>query len=381
MWYMTEERQMLQKMMQEFVENEVKPFVPKMEQDEEYPREIIRKLGEMGILGLSADVRDGGVGKDFVSFGIALEEISKESTALTLLVGLDSDFVPAMMGLDVTEEQRQKWVIPAIHGEKIIAGYVTEPCGFDNFAEFETVGVPDGEGGWIINGTKILGTNNGIADYVAVLVRTGEFDPLTLSGFSMFVIPSDTPGVKFGRNENKLGWHGSNTGTLYLDNVHVGEDCVYGKINEVNKTLYMQYQTQSLTLYGPMVLGACERVWQQTRKLLSERKQQGVSLWDKYQHIRCTMAQLWMKIENYRGAVYSTLEDRNRGENVLPRAIALKCEGVDLLTHIARQCITMNGGMGTVVETELERFYRDAPMMSVGCGSIMTFADTLSMMI
>lgn len=378
MWYMTEERQMLQKMMEEFVQNEIVPFIPEMEKNDTYPREIFRKLGQMGILGLCSDPEYGGQGRDFVSFGIALEEISKASNVMGLLTCLNADWIAGSIAPDCTPEQVEKYIKPAIAGEKILAGYCTEPCGIFNFPEYQTVAVPDGEDAWIVNGTKVLGTNNGVCDAFFFVCRTGEVDPMTMQGATMFMIEADREGVKFGRNEHKLGWHGSNTGTLYLDNVRVTKADLVGQLDGAVFSQYFKGQTDGLGDYGIMGLGSCEKVWNQTRKFLGERIQQGKSLWDTHQHIRITMAEMWMQIENLRSASYAVLEGRNAGEDVFGRGVALKTEAVRLLREVTAKCIILHGGTGTVVETDIERYYRDSPMISVGCGSIMTLADQLT---
>jgi alkylation response protein AidB-like acyl-CoA dehydrogenase len=124
--------------MREFVENEIKPFIPKMEKEEAYPREIIRKLGQMGILGLVADEKHGGIGEEWVSMGIVIEEISKESNTLGLLVSLASDFGPGLIANVCTPEQVEKYIRPALRGDILMSGYCTEPCGIFNFPEYET---------------------------------------------------------------------------------------------------------------------------------------------------------------------------------------------------------------------------------------------------
>lgn len=377
MWYMTEERTLLQKIMREFVQNEIKPFVPKMETEDAYPTEILKKLGKMGVLGFSAPEEYGGVGVDWINLGIAVEEISKESNMLGMLTSLNSAWIPSSLIADCTAEQIEKYVKPALRGDIILGGYNTESCGAADFPEFETKAVPDGDG-WVISGSKVLGTSNGECDAFFVVTRTAELDFATGNGLTLFILPSDTPGVKFGRNEHKLGWHGSSTGTLYLDNVHVTKDNLLGTFNGGAFCKQPYEQTQGLGMYGAMSLGSMESVWNRTRKFLSERIQCGKSLWDTHQHIRITMAQMWMEIENFRSAVYSVLQDRNDGADVTCRAVAVKTAGAKLLESVSSQCITLHGGTGTVFETDIERFYRDAPMTTVGCGSIMALADDIS---
>ena len=382
MWYMTEERKMLQKTMEQFVNDEVRPFIPKMEEEGAHPKEIISKLGQLGILGLTTEPEYGGMGTDWISYGVALEEISKASNTLGLLTALASDWIPAALAADCSPEQVEKYIKPAIRGEILLGGYCTEPCGLFNFAEYKTTAVADGDD-FILNGMKILGTNNGVADAFFVVCKTSDFDPATWKGVTMFIMPADTPGIKFGKNENKIGWHGSHSGTLYLDNVRLPKSAMVGAYDMAAALRYFTAQVEGLCSYGIMSLGSAEAVWQKTRKFLGERMQHGVSLWDAHQVIRTDMAELWMEIENYRYAVYGVLEDRQRtggaySEEVYNKSIALKGAGAHLLEKVASACITMHGGIGTVKETEIERYYRDAPMSTVGCGSIKILADQLA---
>lgn len=375
MWYMNEERKMLQKMVRDFTRKEVRPFIPEMEKDV-YPREILRKMGEVGILALCHDKEHGGTGTDWINFGIAIEEIAKESSMMALLTCLASDITIGTIVDVCTPEQIEMFVKPAIKGDILLANWTTEPCGIFNMAEYETTAVRDGDE-WVINGGKIFATNGGVCDYGFVMCKTGEFDPATLGGLTWFMVPTNAPGYEAGHDENKLGWKGSGTCQVYFDNVRVPLNHQIGPLNEcapilVTKTIL------GYCLYGAFTLGSAEGVWEKTRQFLSQRVQGGKSLWDTHQVIRNDMAKLWMKIECFRGAVYQILADRNCGEDTLLRGIALKEEGSKLMEHVAGECMRLHGGTGIVFETGIERYYRDAQMCHVGCGSTKTLTDYLS---
>lgn len=376
-WYMNEEREVLVKAFREFVEKEILPFVPKMEENEEYPKEILSEMGKLGMLGLCIDEEYGGAGADYVNYGLLIEEIAKESHTLGLLTFLATQLTIGMMHKECTPEQIERFVKPAINGDILLSILATEPGGAGNAPEYETRAVLDGDE-WVINGGKILITNADVGDvHLALCVTAEEVDPVTMEGVSLIAIPADTPGFSVGHMESKLGWKGSHTGQIYLNDCRVPKSNLIGELNKawqwVNLALAPEFAT-----YGPMNLGSMEAVFEKTLSFLKGRMQGGKSLWDAHQVARNDMAKMWISIDNYRGAVYSALENRNRGENIIPQAIALKVEGEQLLQHIASQCIELHGGTGTIYETGIERYYRDAKMGALGCASNKTLIDTLS---
>ena len=295
---------------------------------------------------------------------------------MALLTALASDITIGTIEDVCTPEQVEMFIKPAIKGDILLGNWTTEPCGIFNMAEYETTAVLDGDE-WVINGGKIFATNGGVCDYGFVMCKTGEFDPATMGGLTWFMVPTDAVGYEAGHDENKLGWKGSGTCQIYFDNVRVPKNHQIGPLNECAPILVAK-TILGYGLYGAWTLGSSEAVWQKTRQFLGQRMQGGKSLCDTHQVIRNEMAQMWMQIECFRGAVYQILEDRNRGEDVLLRGIALKTEGAKLMEHVAGECMRLHGGTGVVYETGIERYYRDAQMSHVGCGSTKTLTDYLS---
>jgi len=376
MWYMTEEREMLVKMLREFAEKEIRPAVPEMEKGA-YPRELLKKLGQLGLLGLVVGEEYGGSGEDWISYGLMLEEFAKVSSTFALLTDLSSDITIGLIHKYCTPEQVEMFVKPALRGDILLSFYSTEPCGIFNVSEYETRAVLDGDE-WVINGGKIFSTNSDVADVnIIACVTADKVDPVTQEGISWFAIPASDPGYSVGHIENKLGWKGSHTGQVYLNDCRVPRNYQIGPLNK-GVPLLTANLVPGYCAYGAFALGSMEAVFAKTKGYLQGRIQGGKSLWDTHQVIRNDMANMWILIENFRGAVFSALENRNRGENIFNQAIGLKVEGEKLMEHVASQCIELHGGVGTVYETGIERFYRDAKMLSVGCGSNKTLVDLLS---
>lgn len=378
MWYMTQERKLLQKVVKEFTEKEIVPFIPTMETGE-YPVEIIKKLGQIGVLGLCHDEEYGGYGVDYINWYLALEEISKASCTVALLAAQTSELCAHFCQHVCTPAQVEKYIKPAVRGEIILGQFATEPCGMVSLAEFQTTAVRDGED-WIINGNKIFATNAGVCDYAMVICRTSDDpDPVTMRGASMFMVPHGTPGYTIGHIENKMGCHGSNTGQVYFNNCRLPSDALIGKVDECIPVL-MERFNPGLGFYGALALGAAEAVYDKTRKFLDSRLQVGVSLWDGHQVIRNQMSEMWMQIEMLRQALYGYGEMQNRGGmDVTGLAIALKVQGVKTAKFVSDTCITLHGGLGTVHEVDIERYYRDVKMLDLTCGSNFTLTDILSM--
>lgn len=380
MWYMNEERELLVKAFREFAQQEVRPLVDKMEKDEEYPREAFRKMGELGFLGLNIDEQYGGAGADYINWGLMIEEMSKESHTFGLLASLNTDITIGTTHTVCTPEQIEKFIKPAINGDIILSLLFTEPNGLFNAPEYETVSVADGDD-YIINGTKVLATNCDIADVHFVMCHTGEFDPVTLTGMSLFAIPADTDGFSVGHMEHKLGWKGSHTGQVYFNNCRVPKENLIGEFNNAWGPIGLGLFGQTLIGYAPLNLGAMEACFEKTKHFLQNRIQCGQSLWDAHEVIRNEMIKLWIKIENYRNATYAALEEKNRGENIYSKAVALKVEGEKILSEVASECIEFHGGTGTVYETGIESIYRNAKMGAIGCGANKILINSLSTMI
>jgi alkylation response protein AidB-like acyl-CoA dehydrogenase len=378
MWYMNEEREQLQKMARDFAVSEVRPFVKKMENEEAFPTEIIKKAGELGILSLLFPEHVGGVGPCWVDMGIVLEEIAKESN--TVAMCLSSVYAGASMLAQIgSEEQVETILKPVIAGDAIIAGSQCEPTGIAQMEDFQTMVEFDGED-CILNGGKIFCTNAGQAKYYSVMARTKEPIPDMMGSITVVLVPADAPGFKVGHIENKLGWHGSSTGQIYFNNCRVPRKNILASF-DMGFSDMLSGAFGIAVLLGAGQLGSAEGVYEKTMAYAKEKKHGDLPLFDSYQAMRHQLADLWMDIEEYRGFVYGVLDSLDREENVCAQAWAAKVKGARMFEHVASQCIVLNGGNGTVVENDIERYYRDAKMNSIGCFALPHITDMISTMI
>lgn len=376
MWYMNEEREQLQKMVREFTATEVKPFVKEMEEHDTYPHELLKKAGELGIIGLMFPEKAGGFGPRWVDMGICLEEIAKESN--TFAMCLSSLHAGTSMLVQIgNEEQIDKIVKPIVAGESVIAGAQCEPTGVARLQDFQTTASFEG-GECVINGGKIFCTNAGESDYYSVTCKTKKPYAPPLGEYTIVLVPKDAPGFKVGHIENKMGWHGSSTGQIYFNNCRVPMSNVLASFDMDG--FGGAFSIGILLAAGQ--LGSAEGIFQKTLSYAKERMHGDKSLFDSYQAMRHTFAELWMEIEEFRGLVYGVLEDLDRGDmTVMGRAWAAKVKGARMFEHVASECLVLNGGNGTIVENGIERYLRDAKMNSIGCFALPHIVDIISEML
>ncbi|NMA17694.1 MAG: hypothetical protein GX939_02895 [Clostridiaceae bacterium] len=376
MWYMNEERELLRKMVQNFTEKEVKPFVKEMEEHKTFPREIVRKAGEVGIIGLTYPESYGGSGEDYINAALAIEEIAKESNTAAVCVLLQMHLCVRWLHDYGTPEQKDKILRKIIAGDAIWAGALCEPVGGGNWFAYNTKAVLDNDE-WVINGSKIFCTNAGQADYYAVLCITCEPNPVEGRGTTLIMVPKDAPGFKVGHIERKMGWHGSATGQIYFNNCRVPKVNALGPI-DMGYYACTSSSSNGTILFGAACLGSAEGVYERTVKYCKEREHVGKSLFDSYQVVRNKLAEMLVEIEAYRVFIYGICETLNMGMDATPQLVAAKIKGARLFQSIASDAMELHGSNGTIVECDIERFLRDAMMNFFGGGIPSVLVDNLT---
>lgn len=376
MWYLNEERKQLQKMAADFTQTEIKPFIKEMEENNKFPHGIVKKAGELGLIALMFPEKAGGFGPRWVDSGIVIEEMSKESNTMACcMAGIYAG--ASLLCAIGNDEQVENILKPVVRGEVYIAGAQCEPAGVARLDDFVTTAAFDGEG-VVINGGKIFCTGAGEADYYSVTCKTAEPYESPLGKFTVVLVPKDTPGLKIGHIENKMGWHGSSTGQIYLTDCRVPMSQVLASY-DMNAAMAMQGGFGIAALLSAGMLGSCVGVYEKTLKYAKERKHGDKSLFDSYQAMRHTFAELWMEIESYRCLVYSVLEEMDQNDSgAMGHAWAAKVKGARLMERVASECMVLNGGNGVIVENDIERYLRDAKMNAIGCFALPHITDMIS---
>ena len=377
MWYMNEEREMLQSMARELAVTEVKPFVPIMEENGEFPYAIMKKIGEAGINGLFLPEEVGGIGNRWVDLGICLEELGKESFVVAECVA--SQYAGTSLLSMLGNEKVNKEVLePICRGDFVMATSQCEPAGQTRLHDHKTRFTVDAETGEIVvNGNKIFTTNAGAAEYYLVCAKTP--DPEKFGGeFGYILIHKDTPGLTVGHIEHKVGWNGSSTGQMYYNNVRVPMENLLLVMDMDEDTTY--YGGGNIgALLAVSALGAAEGVFEKTLENARNRMHGDTSVFDSYQAMRHSFAELKMDIELLRGLVYGVLQALDEGDpDAITQAWAAKVKAARIFEHVTSECIVLNGGNGVIKENGIERYFRDAKVLSIGCFALPHIIDMVA---
>lgn len=372
MWYMNEERELLQKTFREYTEKRVRPLAKKMEEEEASSREVLLEMGKLGMFTMPVPESYGGTGPDYISWALLLEELAKEGATFAFLALLRQVFNGPLQAA-CSPEQVEKFLKPAVNGEILIGLAGNEPAGANNLFEYQTKAVRDGDE-WVINGGKVLVTQADAVDVFMVIALTkDQIDFRTMEGLDIFFVPTSDPGFKVGHIERKVGLHGSRTGSVYFENCRVPES--YRMPNPMG--LLMGFGPE-LSGYAAIALGGCEAMIAKTADYLKNRIQMGTSLWDAHESARHDLAKLQMDVYNYRNALYGHMANRNCGIHDTLEAGALKASAGPLLQKVASECMLLMGGTGVIHETGIEQYYRDAKALEIACFSDKTFVGNVA---
>ena len=363
MWYMNEERELLQGAFREFAQTRVRPYVSEMEEKDADCKDLIKEMGELGFLGLNMPEEFGGSGCDYINEALLLEELAKESYVVAFSAMLVHMFDTAMVR-GCSDEQKQKYLVPSIQGEMLMGLAGNEALGGSFLEGFSTKAVRDGDT-WTINGTKVLVSQSDVADVFMVMAVTENF-------LDIFFVSEGTDGLSHGHIENKLGFKGSRTGTVYFNDLKVPEADRFPNAFCLSPDIYGGF-------YGAMDLGGAEAVVEKTVNYLKQRiQEEGKSVWDLHESARNDLARLQAKISNFRNSVYAHMLNLNNGDVDITESVSLKIEGEKLVEEVASECMSLMGGAGLIYETGIERYYRDVKMTAHACCSNKTFLSQIA---
>lgn len=347
---LTEEQKMLRDMVRDFAQNELKPIAAKIDEDEEIPQDIIRKIGELGLLGAVFPVEYGGSGFGEMGYCLVQEEIGRACLSTATFIGAHVSIGTNSIYLGGSEELRQKYVVPCAQGEKIAAFGLTEvKAGSDAF-DVATKADWDGSN-WIINGEKMWITNGPFADVAAVYARTKR-------GVTAFVVEKGMPGFSAGAPEKKMGIRGSKTSTLTFDNVKVPAENMIGTEGR-GFLLAMKVLDAGRLGLGAACLGACKELLELSVQYAKERKQFNEPIAN-FQAVQFMIAEMATQIYQVESLVYRTAVLYDKGEMLSRQSAMVKLVASEALDKCVDMAMQIHGGMGYSREMPIERFYRDS---------------------
>ncbi|WHX39343.1 acyl-CoA dehydrogenase family protein [Mesobacillus sp. AQ2] len=361
---LTSEQAMIKRTIREFAEEEVAPGAIERDKTKQFPTEIFKKLGELGMLGLPFPEEYSGAGADTVSFAIVTEELSRACASTGITYSAHISLGGAPINLFGTEEQKQKYLTPICTGESLGAFGLTEPnAGSDAGGTQTTAKEVDGE--YIINGSKNFITNASYAKHLAMTAITGNKDGE--KEISAIIVPTDAPGFTVIDNYEKMGLNASNTTQLVMEDVHVPVENLLGKKGEGFKQFLVTLDGGRIGI-GAMAVGVAQAAYEKALKYAKERQQFGRSI-SQFQAIQFKLADMAMKIELARNMVYKAAWLKDQKRPFSKEASMCKLYASEIAMEVADQAVQIHGGYGYMREYEVERYMRDAKLLEIGEGT------------
>jgi citronellyl-CoA dehydrogenase len=371
--FFTPDHETFRKTVRDFVEKELAPHAEEWEERGGFPREVFKRFGELGILGIRYPQELGGSGLDYWYTVAYVEELCRTKMAgLNMSIMVQSDMATPVINDLGTDEQKKEFLAPAIRGDKIAALGVTEPGAGSDVANLRCTARRVG-GDYVINGAKTFITNGTRADFITLMVRTGGDG---FGGISIVLFPTDVKGYTVGRALRKMGNHTSDTAELAFDDCKIPARYLLGEENMGFYYLMKNFQGERLVAALGGTQGA-QLCWEDAVKYTSERHAFGRPV-AKFQTTRHLLADLITQIEAGRRLAYHAADLYNRGLECTKEVSMAKLFCGEMAIHVVDRCLQLHGGYGYIEEYHICRAYRDMRLLTIGGGTSEIMKEIIS---
>jgi len=355
----TEEQEMLRKMVRDFAQSEIVPFIEKMEQGQ-FPSEVLRKMGELGLMGIPVPEKYGGAGMDFISYILAIHELSRVSATIGVILSVHTSVCTNPILYFGTDTQKQKYVPKLASGEYLGAFCLTESSSGSDASALKTKAVKDGND-YIINGSKMFITNGGEADVYIVFASTNP--GLRSKGITAFIVEKNTPGFIVGKDERKMGLHGSRTVQLSCENMRVPAENILGSEGEGFKIAMANLDVGRIGIAAQAV-GIAEAALDAATAYAKGRQQFGKPI-AAQQGVAFKLADMATNVEAAKLLLYRAAHLRQQGQKCSFEASTAKLFASRTAVETAIEAIQVFGGYGYTEDYPVERFFRDAKITEI----------------
>jgi acyl-CoA dehydrogenase len=355
----TEEQEMMRKMVRDFAENEIAPFVERMEQGE-FPREVLRKMGELGLMGIPVPEKYGGAEMDFVSYIIAINEISRVSATVGVILSVHTSVGTNPILYFGSDEQKQRFLPKLASGEYLAAFCLTEAGSGSDAKRMKSRAVKKDDH-YVINGSKMFITNGGEADVYIVFASTNP--ELGSKGISAFIVEKNSPGLVIGKDEHKMGLHGSRTVQLSFEDMRVPVENLLGQEGEGFKIAMANLDVGRIGI-AAQALGIAEAALGAAVEYAKERQQFGKPI-AAQQGIGFKLADMATNVEAARLLLYRAADLRAQGMKCGMEASIAKLFASKTAVETATEAIQVFGGYGYTEDYPVERYFRDAKVTEI----------------
>jgi len=346
-------------MARDFARKELTPLAAERDEKHLYPADSLKKMGELGLLGMLVSEKYGGEDMGTVSYALALSEIAAACASTAVIMSVHNSICCGSIEQFGTEEQKQEFLVPMTAGKIIGAFALTEPEAGSDAQSLACSAVKEGDY-YIVNGTKRFITSGKNGGVVILLARTGETGT---DGITAFLITHDLPGFNVDKVENKMGQCASDTVDLVFSNCKVPASRVLGKEGE-GFIVAMSGLDAGRIGIAALSVGIAQAALEEAVKYSKQRKQFGQEI-AKFQGLQWIMADMAMDVEAARLLVLNAAAIKERGENCTMAASMAKCFASEMVNRVTAQAIQIHGGYGYVKEYAVERFYRDARVLTI----------------
>ncbi len=357
-----EQRKEFVQLAREFAEKEIAPHAAEWDRRKEFPREVIRRLGELGFLGLLVSEDLGGLGLDAPTYLMMMEEIAAADASVSITLSVHNSLPSYVLQRYGTPEQHERWLKPMARGELLAAFCVSEPDSGSDLASVSTTATRT-ESAWVINGTKAWVTNGGVADVLLVLVRTSKQAEKPSRGLSFFIVPADADGVQASKPEDKMGLRSSRTTQIVLDDVRLGADCLIGQ-EGMGFRYAMEGLDRGRLSVAAQAVGIARAALDHARHYAAERKQFNKPIKD-FQGVSFMLADMATRLAAARSLVHDTARAEERGEGITQRASMAKLFASETAMFVANHAVQIFGGYGYMKDYPVERLLRDAKVTEI----------------
>jgi butyryl-CoA dehydrogenase len=354
----------IRRSVRDFAEREIAPVADEMERSGEFPAEIIRKAAGLGLLGVPYPEEVGGTGLDSLAYAITIEELSRVSGSVGIIVSAHTSLGCAPLFMAGSPEQKERFLRPLASGKKLGAYGLTEAGAGSDSRGTRTRARRDGES-WVLDGAKRFITNAGVADtYIVTAVTDRNADEGKISAF---IVEAGTPGFTIGRMEEKMGLHASNTGELLFDGCRIPADNMLGEEGDGDR-LFLKTLDGGRIGIGAMALGLAQAAYEAASAYSTQREQFGRQI-ATFQGVAFKVADMATQIDAARLMVYRAAWLKDQGQSYTTEAAMAKLFASETARQVTNDAIQVHGGYGYVAEYRVERYLRDAKLTEIGEGT------------
>ena len=362
--FFTDEHIMIRDMVREFADSEITPVARDLDEQGKFPRDLVDKMGELGLMGIIIPEEYGGAGLDMVAFATAIMELARADASVAITMAAHSSLGSLPILMFGSDEQKNTYLPKLASGEMLGAFGLTEPDAGSDAGATKTKAVRDGDE-YVVNGGKIFITNAGeagVLSFTSQVIENGEN-----LGIAAFSILTDTPGLEVGPKEKKMGWRASDTRQIFFRDMRIPVTSMLGTPADGFKT-FLKTLTSGRVSIGALSVGTAVGAYERALAYSAERSAFGKPI-NKFQSIGFKLADMATKIEASKLLVYHAAWMKDQGMDITKEAAMAKLFASETAMEVTTEAIQVHGGYGYVREYDVERFFRDAKILEIGEGT------------